>query len=63
VNGRDPDYSRAQQPITIGFPSARGGRCVRFNDRVFEAIHAVRQHRQRCDLCPLLTSSGSRYMR
>jgi hypothetical protein len=23
VNGRDPDYSRAQQPITIGFPSAR----------------------------------------
>jgi hypothetical protein len=43
-------------------PLGAGGRCVRFNDRVFEAIHAARQ-RQRCDLCPLLTTSGSRYMR
>jgi hypothetical protein len=27
-----------------------GGHCVRFNGRVFEAIEAARQHRQRCDL-------------
>jgi hypothetical protein len=31
-------------------PLGAGGRCVRFNGRVFEAIAAARQHRQRCDL-------------
>jgi hypothetical protein len=31
-------------------PLGAGGQSVRFNGRVFEAIEAVRQHRQRCDL-------------
>jgi hypothetical protein len=31
-------------------PLGAGGHCVRFNGRVFEAIEATRQHRQRCDL-------------
>jgi hypothetical protein len=31
-------------------PLGAGGHCVRFNGRVFEAVEAARQHRQRCDL-------------
>lgn len=31
-------------------PLGAGGRSVRFNGRVFEALEAARQHRQRCDL-------------
>ena len=31
-------------------PLGAGGRCVRFNGRVFEAMQAARQHRPRCDL-------------
>ena len=31
-------------------PLGAGGHCVRFNGRVFEALEAARQHRQRCDL-------------
>jgi hypothetical protein len=31
-------------------PLGAGSRCVRFNGRVFEAIQAAREHRQRCDL-------------
>lgn len=31
-------------------PLGAGGHCVRFNGRVFEAIHAARQHRRRRDL-------------
>jgi hypothetical protein len=31
-------------------PLGAGGHCVRFNGRVYEAIQAARQHRQRCDL-------------
>jgi hypothetical protein len=31
-------------------PLGAGGHSVRFNGRVFEAIAAVRQHRERCDL-------------
>src|SRR5215210_8161383 len=31
-------------------PLGAGGHCVRFSGRVFEAIEAARQHRQRCDL-------------
>jgi hypothetical protein len=31
-------------------PLGAGGRCVRFNGRVFEAIQAARQHRRRRDL-------------
>ena len=31
-------------------PLGAGGHSVRFNGRVFEAIQAARQHRQRCDL-------------
>jgi hypothetical protein len=31
-------------------PLGAGGHCVRFHGRVFEAIEAARQHRQRCDL-------------
>src|SRR5919112_3489551 len=31
-------------------PLGAGGRYVRFNGRVFEAIEAARQRRQRCDL-------------
>jgi hypothetical protein len=31
-------------------PLGAGGHCVRFNGRVFEAIQAAREHRQRCAL-------------
>jgi hypothetical protein len=31
-------------------PLGAGGRSVRFNGRVFEAVEAARQHRRRCDL-------------
>jgi hypothetical protein len=31
-------------------PLGAGGHSVRFNGRVFEALEAARQHRQRCDL-------------
>ena len=31
-------------------PLGAGGRCVRFNGRVFEAVEAARQQRPRCDL-------------
>jgi hypothetical protein len=31
-------------------PLGAGGHSVRFNGRIFEAIEAARQHRQRCDL-------------
>ena len=31
-------------------PLGAGGRCVRFNGRVFEAMQAARRHRPRCDL-------------
>ena len=31
-------------------PLGAGGRCVRFNGRVYEAIKATGAHRQRCDL-------------
>jgi hypothetical protein len=31
-------------------PLGAGNRCVRFNGRVFEAIHAARRHRPRCEL-------------
>jgi hypothetical protein len=31
-------------------PLGAGGHCVRFSGRVFEAIEAARQNRQRCDL-------------
>lgn len=31
-------------------PLGAGGRSVRFNGRVFEAIDATRRHRERCDL-------------
>jgi hypothetical protein len=31
-------------------PLGAGGHSVRFNGRVFEAIHAARRHRRRCDL-------------
>jgi hypothetical protein len=31
-------------------PLGAGGRSVRFNGRVFEAIEAAREHRERCDL-------------
>jgi hypothetical protein len=31
-------------------PLGAGGRSVRFNGRVFEAIEATRKHRRRCDL-------------
>jgi hypothetical protein len=31
-------------------PLGAGGHSVRFNGQVFEAVHAARQHRRRCDL-------------
>jgi len=31
-------------------PLGAGGRCVRFNGRVFEAVAAARRHRPRCHL-------------
>ena len=45
---RDADIARAVDLYWI--PLGAGGHSVRFNGRVFEAIEAARQHRQRCDL-------------
>jgi hypothetical protein len=45
-------------------PLGAGGHSVRFNGRVFEAIEAARQHRQRCDLyhaALVLELDGDRY--
>jgi hypothetical protein len=45
-------------------PLGAGGHCVRFNGRVFEAIEAARQHRQRCDLyhaALIVELDGDRY--
>jgi hypothetical protein len=45
-------------------PLGAGGHSVRFNGRVFEAIEAKRQHRQRCDLyhsALILELDGDRY--
>jgi hypothetical protein len=45
-------------------PLGAGGHCVRFNGRVFEAIEAARQHRQRCDLyhaALIVELNGDRY--
>jgi hypothetical protein len=45
-------------------PLGAGGRCVRFNGRVFEAMQAARQHRQRCDLyhaALVIDLDGDRY--
>jgi hypothetical protein len=42
--------SRAAAVDLYWIPLGAGGHSVRFNGRVFEAIEAARQHRQRCDL-------------
>jgi hypothetical protein len=45
-------------------PLGAGGHSVRFNGRVFEAIEAARQHRQRCDLyhsALIVELAGDRY--
>ena len=45
-------------------PLGAGGHSVRFNGRVFEAIEAARQHRQRCDLyhsALIVEFEGDRY--
>jgi hypothetical protein len=45
-------------------PLGAGGHCVRFNGRLFEAIEAARQHRQRCDLyhaALVIELNGDRY--
>jgi hypothetical protein len=45
-------------------PLGAGGHSVRFNGRVFEAIEAARQHRQRCDLYHAVLAvelTGDRY--
>jgi hypothetical protein len=45
-------------------PLGAGGHCVRFNGRVFEAIEAARQGRQRCDLyhaALVVELNGDRY--
>jgi hypothetical protein len=45
-------------------PLGAGGHSVRFNGRVFEAIEAARQHRQRCDLyhsALIVELDGDRY--
>jgi hypothetical protein len=45
-------------------PLGAGGHSVRFNGRVFEAIEARRQHRQRCDLyhaALIVEFDGDRY--
>jgi hypothetical protein len=42
--------SRAAAVDLYWIPLGAGGHCVRFNGRVFEAIAAARQQRQRCDL-------------
>jgi hypothetical protein len=45
-------------------PLGAGGRSVRFNGRVFEALEAARQHRDRCDLyhaALVIELDGDRY--
>jgi hypothetical protein len=45
-------------------PLGAGGRFVRFNGRVFEAVEAARRHRQRCDLYHavlVVNLTGDRY--
>jgi hypothetical protein len=42
--------SRTAAADLYWIPLGAGGHCVRFNGRVFEAMQAARQHRQRCDL-------------
>jgi hypothetical protein len=45
-------------------PLGAGGHSVRFNGRVFEAIEAARQHRERCDLyhaALIVELDGDRY--
>lgn len=45
--------TRSTRPATVTLywiPLGAGGHFVRFNGRVFEAIEAARQHRERCDL-------------
>jgi hypothetical protein len=42
--------SRAAAVELYWIPLGAGGRSVRFNGRVFEAVEAACQHRQRCDL-------------
>jgi hypothetical protein len=44
------ETSRTAAVDLYWIPLGAGGRCVRFNGRVFEAMQAARQHRPRCDL-------------
>src|SRR3954463_13199265 len=42
--------SRTAAADLYWIPLGAGGHCVRFNGRVYEAVLAGRQHRERCDL-------------
>lgn len=56
--------SRAAAVDLYWIPLGAGGHSVRFNGRVFEAIEAARQHRQRCDLYHavlVVESDGDRF--
>ena len=44
------DIAHSSRRFLYWIPLGAGGRCVRFSGRVFEALQAARQHRQRCDL-------------
>ena len=56
--------SRAAAVDLHGIPVGAGGHFVSFNGRVFEAIEAARQHRQRCGLdhvALVVELNGDRY--
>src|SRR3954451_7526853 len=48
--GTAMETSRTAAVELYWIPLGAGGHSVRFNGRVFEAIEAAHQHRQRCDL-------------
>jgi hypothetical protein len=48
ANAMQPSCTAAVDLYWI--PLGAGGHCVSFNGRLFEALEAARQHRQRCDL-------------
>jgi hypothetical protein len=50
VLDRPRDVLSAMTVDLVWLPLGAGGRSVRFNGRVFEAVAARLQHRDRCDL-------------
>ena len=69
VDGRASAAPMTQNPPDVSvelywIPLGAGGHCVRFNGRVFEALEAAWQHRERCDLyhvALIVALDGDRY--